>query len=161
MNFKASISRWLRLFLAWFPTALPQGRTEFEDWANSILDLYNLPNNPSFHFALGGEILHTASGRAYAPKRKFGLAMRKFVANQVASQVMHELKMAQEALIKKEQQEAAAAAEKAKQEQQQQQQQTAQSNSNVVPISASTVAPTQSAEASATTAEASGGPQQS
>lgn len=98
----------LRL-LAYLPSKLPQGKTEFETWSDSIIETYQMPNNDSVKFALAVAILHLDSTSAFKPKHYFGKTLIKGAASQVAGAVMQELKEKQQALAKAEQEAAAAA----------------------------------------------------
>lgn len=79
------------------PTKLPQGVTEFTEWANDILDTYGLPNNDSTHFALATAIMHAKNGEAYFSKEYFAHILMRGAANQVAHHIMLECKARQEA----------------------------------------------------------------
>lgn len=94
--------------LAFIPSKLPQGVTEFEAWSKHIINLYQMPDNDSIRFALAAGIMHLPSTAAYRPKRYFGTTLIKGAANQVAHQIIQDLKDKQ----KKEEQ--AAALEKSK-----------------------------------------------
>lgn len=84
---------------------LPQGVTEFDKWSQSIVDIYNLPDNDSVRFMLATMILHAKESDNKLPLKYFGVRAQKSAANQVAAGVMQELKERQ-----KQQVEAAAAA---------------------------------------------------
>lgn len=79
--------------------ALPQGLTEFNAWADAIIEAAGAPNNDSVRFTLAGIILHAPEDAAYKPKSYFIIRLKKLMANQVASFVMHELKEKQKADI--------------------------------------------------------------
>src|ERR1700722_18846253 len=81
----------LRL-LCYLPTKLPQGMTEFETWASSILTAFNMPDNDSTHFALAVAILHLDATSAYKPRTYFGKILIKGAASQIAGAKMQELK---------------------------------------------------------------------
>lgn len=89
------------------PARLPVGRTEFEEWAKSIIDLSGAPDNDSTRFALASMILHASPDKSNVPKQEFVSKLQKFMSNQVAAAIMQELKAKQEAALK-------AAAEEAK-----------------------------------------------
>lgn len=94
-NFINKAKNLFKKALNYYPTALPQGMLEFDDWANDILDTYALPNNDSTKFMLATMILHLGNTDAYKPKRYFGLASLKAASNQIASGVMQDLKQKQ------------------------------------------------------------------
>jgi len=100
MKFKQLI----QYLLAFIPTTLPQGMTEFEIWSDNILNLYKLPNNESTKFALATMILHLPSGKSKVSKRHFGESLKKASANEIAAAVMQNLKAKQKARIEAEQQ---------------------------------------------------------
>ncbi len=81
--------------LGFIPTHLPVGMTEFEAWAKRVIHTYDLPQNDSSKFALATMILHAGSTEAKKAIRYFGLSARKSMANQVAAQVMQDLKTKQ------------------------------------------------------------------
>lgn len=93
------------------PERLPQGVTEFNEWANDILDFYGLPNNDSTHFSLAAAILHVKDGLAYVPKEYFANVLLRGAANQVAHHIMVECKERQQKLIEEEKKAAEAAAQ--------------------------------------------------
>lgn len=93
---KEKLKRYWRLFKAYFPSPLPQGVAAFETWAADIIDLYGFPDNDSLRFALAATVVHLREGRAYVPKRYFGLILMKGAATQVAGQVMQDLKAKQQ-----------------------------------------------------------------
>lgn len=85
--------------LDFIPTKLPIGMTAAEAWASSILKRYGFPDNDSMRWALAVKVLHLGETDAYKAKRYFFLAMHKSAANQVASQIMQDLKAKQAAAI--------------------------------------------------------------
>lgn len=84
------------------PTKLPRGLKEFDDWANSVIDLYGAPNNDSVKFTLAVMILHLGETTSHKPKLYFGRALGKTMSNQVVSQIIQDLKSKQEAARKAE-----------------------------------------------------------
>lgn len=87
------------LLLAYIPTRLPLGMTEFETWAKSVLVLSNLPDNDSTRFALASTVPHQKAENFYVAKIKFVRLLQKSAANQVAGGVMHDLKTKQQAAL--------------------------------------------------------------
>jgi len=102
------MSKLLMKLLAYLPSKLPQGMTEFETWASSIIKTYDMPDNDSTRFALAVSILHLDATSAFKPKVYFGKILIKGAASQIAGGVMQELKEKQQALAKAEQEAAAA-----------------------------------------------------
>lgn len=80
-----------------FASPLPIGITDFNTWADDIVDLYDLPNNDSIRFTLASIILNVKETEAFKPKHDFFLLIRTAMAKQVASQVFYDLKMKQKA----------------------------------------------------------------
>lgn len=93
--------------LSYIPTPLPIGMTEFDTWANSILDLSGrFADDDSLKFALASMIIHLGPQRSAVPKNYFVRSLKKGAANQVASQIFQDIKSKQQAAL-----EAAKAAE--------------------------------------------------
>lgn len=92
-----TLRRYYKLAAAYLPSRLPQGLTEFHAWADDIISLYGFPDNDSWRFALAATIVHLREGRAYVPKRYFGLILMKGASTQIAGQVMQDLKAKQNA----------------------------------------------------------------
>jgi hypothetical protein len=92
----------IRRLLALIPTKLPTGMTEFEEWSDDVLDLYNMPNNDSTKFALATSIMHLSATDAFKPKEYFGRILLKGAATQIAYAKMQEAKTRQEEKAKAE-----------------------------------------------------------
>ena len=87
----------LKRLVSHFPTPLPVGMTEFETWAESILDLSGrFADDTSMKFALASMVIHCGPQRSSVPKNFFVRGLRKSAANQVASQVFQQIKQQQE-----------------------------------------------------------------
>lgn len=93
----------LNLFLALFPTKLPQGMSEFDTWADSLIAIANFPtsDSDSIKYALATMIMHTGSTTAYKPKMYFIMAIKAGAAKQVASGVFQQIKHRQAEAQKK------------------------------------------------------------
>lgn len=89
------MKRLLLRLLALIPTKLPQGVSDFETWSDSILDIYNIPNNDSTKFALATTVMHLGSTAGYKSKEYFGRVLIKGAATQVAYQIMQDCKARQ------------------------------------------------------------------
>jgi len=90
----AKIKRNYALLRAFFPTKLPQGMSEFNDFAASIIDLYNFPkDNDGFINMIATMIQHFDRDVCSVPKYKFARLMRKAVSNEVAFYVIQDLKL--------------------------------------------------------------------
>lgn len=83
--------------LSYFPTALPTGMTEFEEWQESILSMSKVPDNDSTRFATAVMVLHLDSTTDRKPKRYFVKALNKSAANELANAVAMGLKEKQKA----------------------------------------------------------------
>lgn len=105
----SKISKFFRYIRAYFPTRLPIGDTQFNAWAQDIIDLYGLPQNDTARFALCAMVLHLDSTRFRKPKRYFGLAGLKSLSNQTVHMVMQDIKTAAIAAAEAEQKANAAA----------------------------------------------------
>lgn len=92
---KAKVRKLIDKVRAFFPSPVPQGVSEFESWAKSIIDLYEFPDNDSVRFALATMILHSGPTAAYTSKRYFALMVKAGAAKQVASQVFQDIKTRQ------------------------------------------------------------------
>ena len=108
----------LKKALSYFPTKLPTGMSEFEAWSNDIIELTGpLAEPTSLKFALADMILRIGPLKndkyqtipGSVPKNYFVQALRKIASSQIASGVLHQIKVDQEAAQK-------AAAEKAQAE---------------------------------------------
>lgn len=86
------------------PRALPVGIEEFEEWSAMIIEDCGLPATPeSIKWTLAAMILQLGHTEAFKPNSYFISALRKSAANQVAQQVMEDLKAKKQAEIKAEQ----------------------------------------------------------
>lgn len=75
------------------PTRLPVGVTEFEAWANSIIELVGpLADDDSIKFTLASMIMHLGPQRSSVPKNYFVRSLRKTAANQIAHSVLTAIK---------------------------------------------------------------------
>ena len=90
----------INLIASYFPSALPTGMTEFASWANRILAMSKVPNNPSTQFTLATMVLHLDAANDRKPKRYFVKALNKAAANQVAAETFNQLKAQQVAAAK-------------------------------------------------------------
>lgn len=79
-----------------FPSKLPTGMTEFEDFVQSILVAYKLPDLPSYKNAVATMIMHLSPQQSYAPKAYFAKGIRKSMANQIAYSKIQEYKKLEE-----------------------------------------------------------------
>jgi hypothetical protein len=96
-NFLAKTKVFFQKLRARFPSPVPQGVEEFENWAKSIIDLYGFPDNDSVRFAVATMILHSGPSAAYVPKHYWATMIKAGAAKQVASQVFQDIKTKQQA----------------------------------------------------------------
>lgn len=94
--------RALKQALAFVPTRLPIGRSEFEKWSADVLYTYGWPKNDSMIFALASMIMHVGPTGAYKAKRYFGLCLHAGAAKQVAHTLFREAKERSDAALKAE-----------------------------------------------------------
>ena len=91
-KFKRAVSK----VTGFFPTRLPVGITEFNVWAESIIDTYGLDIGTNDHdsivFGLAGAVMHLGATESHKPKRFFAKLLHKGAASQVAYFVMKQLK---------------------------------------------------------------------
>jgi hypothetical protein len=100
----------LKKILSYLPTKLPVGLTEFNTWADSIIELSGqFADRDSMVFAISSILIHADSKYGALPKKYFVDRLRKSAANQVASQAFQDIKQRQDTAIKAEQQKQAEA----------------------------------------------------
>lgn len=74
---------------------LPVGLTEFDDWSDRIIRAADMPATyESQKFALAGMILNESDKESYYEDNHFVAKLRKAAANQVAQEVMKNIKEA-------------------------------------------------------------------
>lgn len=92
------MKRYVNFVLSFLPTALPVGMTEFNAWANNIVELTGpIADKDSLIWVASQEIMRMPPGKSRVPKRTFVNILRKFAANQLAAAKVNEIKEAQEA----------------------------------------------------------------
>jgi hypothetical protein len=90
--------------LGFFPSPLPQGVAEFNQFVDSIIATYQPPMDPrSVKFVIATLIMRLNPTDAYKSKRYFALSLHKGAAGEVANYVMHLLKQEQAAELKAQQ----------------------------------------------------------
>lgn len=87
----------LHKLVHFFPSRLPIGLTEFNTWADDIIDTYGAPKNDTSKWALATAIMHLDASNAYKPKRYFGKVMIKGMCNQIVYAFMADVKAKQQA----------------------------------------------------------------
>lgn len=92
--------RLVKKILSYLPSALPVGVTEFEHYANDVIELAGeFADRDSMVFALCTMIIHAKHDQASIPKNYFVRCLRKSATNQVASHFFQEIKTRQTAAI--------------------------------------------------------------
>lgn len=91
---KNTLIRTINQLLGFFPSALPQGASEFDSWADSISTTYRLPtqDRDSLHFTLASILMHSGPTTAYKSKWFFAISIKAAAAKQVAGQAFHDIK---------------------------------------------------------------------
>jgi len=88
---------WKRL-ISYFPTQLPVGMTEFNDFANDIVELTGpIADKESLIWVASNEIMRMPPGQNRVSKNTFVKLLRKYAANQIAAAKVLEIREAQEA----------------------------------------------------------------
>jgi hypothetical protein len=99
----------LNRLLSLIPTKLPVGLTEFNAWADSIIELGGqYADQDSLRFAIASMVIHLPAGTGSISKNHFVKGLRKSAANQVASQVFQDIKAKQQAVLDQQKAEATA-----------------------------------------------------
>lgn len=93
---------WLRSF---FPTELPKGLTAFNKWTDDIITLAGpaIPNNRSTRFAISTMALHDRGGKSAIPMRHYVQKLRRAATNEVAFQLLSQMKEEQDKATKERQ----------------------------------------------------------
>jgi hypothetical protein len=84
------LKRYLKLFLGLFPTALPIGASQLNQFCADIFGLYVIPDLPSYRLAISTMILHLGPQEAYKSRFWFFRAIRAAQAKEVAYQLVAE-----------------------------------------------------------------------
>lgn len=88
---------YFKKFLYLFPSPLPIGLTEFDNWAKDVLTTYGWPDNDSFRFALASMIINQGPAKCSRSKYYFSKVVHAAASKQVAGDVFYSLKMKQKA----------------------------------------------------------------
>ena len=92
------MKRLFKVIRAYFPSALPNGLSAFNTWADSFSDTYEMPtaDQDSIRWALSTTIMHLGPQVAYKSKFYFFLTIKAGAAKQVASQAFTTIKETQQ-----------------------------------------------------------------
>ncbi|MES2215069.1 MAG: hypothetical protein V4485_03505, partial [Pseudomonadota bacterium] len=86
----------LKIILSYLPSKLPVGVTEFNSFADSIIELTGpMADNDSMKWAIANNIIHLPSTVSHKSKQYFVRVLRKAAANQIASFVFQDIKLKQ------------------------------------------------------------------
>ena len=89
----------IKKILSYVPEPLPVGMTEFNKFADEIIDLAgNYADKDSMTWAIASQIIH--SSKSSISKHQFVCQLRKAAANQIASQVFQDIKIKQAEVAK-------------------------------------------------------------
>lgn len=95
------MKKWISAFVnrvkGMFPTALPQGRTEFDAWAERIFNAWTLPTDSirDVRYMLATMVIHLGAQVSRKPDYFFVVSIRAAAAKQVSAAVFQEIKQAQ------------------------------------------------------------------
>lgn len=71
---------------------LPVGMTEFDVYWQKLVDVYGVPNLPSYKNAVASMIMHLPPNQFKAKPKFFFIGIRKAMANQVAYEVIQQIR---------------------------------------------------------------------
>lgn len=86
------IQRGWDYFRSFFPSKLPTGLPEFDAFANSIIEIYGLPNFDSYRQLIATLIMHLPPMTHSKSKRYFYAAIKKSMSNETAYAKIQEYK---------------------------------------------------------------------
>lgn len=96
-----NIKKFSAQIVGFFPSALPRGKQEFTDWADSIISAYEPAGTAeSVQWSLATMVMRLDPTDARKPKRYFALALHRAAAGEVASYMMREIKESHDARAK-------------------------------------------------------------
>ena len=88
----------LKRILSHYPTLLPTGMTAYNAWLDDIVELTGpIADEASIHWVVSNEVMRLNSQKDRIPKAALVRCLRKYAANQLAANVVLELKKKQEA----------------------------------------------------------------
>lgn len=99
-NVISKVKKAFRQIKGLFPSALPQGRTQFDAWVSDIVNTYDLPtqDSDSISYTFATMIMHLGPQGARKAKYYFVLSMRAAAAKQLAGSIFQEIKIRQQQL---------------------------------------------------------------
>lgn len=86
-----------RRLLSYLPESLPVGTTQFDTFADDVIELAgNYADRDSMRFAIASMLIHAPAHKGALSKHYFVVRLRKSAANQIASQVFQDIKQEQD-----------------------------------------------------------------
>jgi CRISPR/Cas system CMR-associated protein Cmr5 small subunit len=82
----------LKLVYRFIPSKIPTGVEELEKFSKDIIDLYKFPDFPSYHHAIATMIMHLGPLQNTVTRHYVARGIQKSMANQVAYQVIQNIK---------------------------------------------------------------------
>lgn len=88
------VKRLIKQVRALFPSKLPVGMSQFESWADSFSDTYNLAtqNQDAIRFVLATSMMHLSPTAAFKSKYYFYLLLETAASKQIASAAFTKIK---------------------------------------------------------------------
>lgn len=87
----------LNKLTSYFPTELPTGGTAYDKWLETVVSLTGpIADRDSLIWVISNEIMRLPSGQNKVAKHYFVKTLRKFAANQIASNKVIQIKEAQQ-----------------------------------------------------------------
>ncbi len=88
----------LKRFLSLLPTPLPTGKTQYDTWLSSIIELAGpIADEQSMAWVISNEIMRLKSGQSSVPKNAFVKDLKRFACMQIAANKVLEIKEQQKA----------------------------------------------------------------
>jgi hypothetical protein len=88
----SKIKRFYYQLLGFFPAHLPTGLADLGKFCDDLFFTYELPDLPSYRHAVASMIMHLSPTTIRKPKRFFALSVKKAMANQVAFELIQQIK---------------------------------------------------------------------
>lgn len=97
-KFLSKLAKKFRYLRGYLKVTLPVGVKEFDEFCTSIFSVYDLPDLPSYRNAIATMIMHLpATVSAKAPVF-FAVSIKKAMANQIAYEVIQQIRQEQKKL---------------------------------------------------------------
>jgi hypothetical protein len=89
---KQKVALKLKQLAGYWPTDLPVGMTDLENFASDIFETYDIPDKRSYRHAVATMIMHLGPQTNKVPKMYFVKSIRKAMANQIAFEKIQAIK---------------------------------------------------------------------